>query len=215
MGQEYDDMADWAYTVRQEAFVQTCTWSLPIWEWLYGIEPDDALPIDYRRGRILSKKLQVPPINPARIEQILSALTGVPVEIIENEGPYTFRVVVDESTMPVENLKQMFRLLREIKPSHLSFCTESQSRKYFETEIFIAAQAWQTSRTALPMLSREVEFETTLYAGMQGWVFGSKALPEITDLGSAGLIQVDAAGIEAGWLQLDGGDVQRMRLIIN
>ena len=120
IGREYDEMAGWADTVHLEAFPQTCTWSIGIWEWIYGIEPDDALPMDFRRGRILSKRLQQPPINPARIEAILSALVGVPVEITEGVSPYTFKVTVDEAGMPATNLSQMYRLLREIKPSHLS-----------------------------------------------------------------------------------------------
>lgn len=120
IGREYDDMAKWSEELKYEAFPQTATWSISIWEFIYGFEPDDTLPLDFRRGRILSKRLQHPPINPARIEAILSALVGVPVEVIENVAPYTFRVIVDETEIPAVNLNQMFRLLRQIKPSHLA-----------------------------------------------------------------------------------------------
>ncbi len=126
IGREYDGMADWARNLRLEAFVQTCTWSIHIWEWVYGIEPDDALPLEVRRGRILIKKLERPPINPARIEEILSTLTGVPVAVVENIAPYTFKVELDESASLAVNFSEMFALLRKIKPSHMAFRVHSR-----------------------------------------------------------------------------------------
>jgi hypothetical protein len=114
-------MAEWARAVIDEAFPQTCTWSIAIWEFVYGYEPDDTLPLEFRRGRILSHRLSAPPINPARIEAALSALTGVPVTITEFVADYTFSVTVDESELTAVNLEQMIRVLRQMKPSHLSF----------------------------------------------------------------------------------------------
>ena len=35
--------------------VQTATWSLPIWEYLYGIEADTTRSLEFRRACILSK----------------------------------------------------------------------------------------------------------------------------------------------------------------
>lgn len=34
--------------------VQTATWSLPIWEYLYGIEVDTTRSLEFRRACILS-----------------------------------------------------------------------------------------------------------------------------------------------------------------
>ncbi|MDR2044150.1 MAG: YmfQ family protein [Clostridium sp.] len=125
IGREYDGMSEWARTLRDEIFPQTCTWSIAIWEWVYGIEPDERLPLPYRRARLLSRKLQRPPINPAHIEAVLSALTGCPVIITENVAPYTFHVEVDESVGAAVDYDALYKVLREIKPSHLSFKTDS------------------------------------------------------------------------------------------
>jgi uncharacterized protein YmfQ (DUF2313 family) len=138
IGLEYDDIEEWAQTVRYEAYPQTCTWSIGIWEWVYGIDTDDTLPLDFRRGRIMSKRLQHPPINPARIEAILTALTGVPVTVIENTGPYMFEVILDESQLSAANLTQMYRVLRQIKPSHLSFTASSYIKMEFEVTDYFA-----------------------------------------------------------------------------
>ncbi|MCL2215384.1 MAG: YmfQ family protein [Defluviitaleaceae bacterium] len=129
IGREYDDMARWSRELKYEIFPQTCTWSLPIWEWVYGFVPDDTLSLEFRRGRILAHRLTHPPINPARIEAALSALTGTPVHITEFVTPYTFRVDVDESSLwdggtttgDIFDHQQALRQLRRMKPSHLSF----------------------------------------------------------------------------------------------
>jgi hypothetical protein len=120
IGREYDDIGEWTRTLRYEAFPQTATWSIPIWELIYEIEPDDTLSLEYRRGRILSKKLSTAPINPARIEAALSALTGAPVNITENIAPYVFKVEVGKGLTAID-LDLMLRTLRRKKPSHLSF----------------------------------------------------------------------------------------------
>ena len=83
-----------------------------------------------RRQRILSHKWSSPPINPARIEAALSALTGCPVTITENAAPYTFLVTVGE-TGNIYDFRQALKVLREIKPSHLSFTYRSHVKIEF------------------------------------------------------------------------------------
>ena len=71
IGREYDDMAKWSRELKYETRPQTCTWSISIWEFIYDIESDENLPLEYRRQQILAKRLSRPPINPARIEFVL------------------------------------------------------------------------------------------------------------------------------------------------
>ena len=137
MGREYEEMGTWAQSLRLEAFPQTCTWSIAIWEWVYGIEPDDALPLSYRRQRIWAKVLQKPPINPARVEEALSLLTGCPVCVTENIAPYTFMVEVDESDTAA-NHDAVLRTIREIKPSHLTAEVRSVVKHTFEIKSYDA-----------------------------------------------------------------------------
>ena len=49
IGREWDEMRGWAEELQNEIHPQTCTWSVAIWEWVYGIEPDETLPLEYRR----------------------------------------------------------------------------------------------------------------------------------------------------------------------
>ena len=125
IGREYDNMALWARTLRYEIFPQKCTWGISIWEFVYGIVSDDALPLEYRRERILSRKLSRPPINPARIETAISALVGEPVSIVEGIAPYMFRVKVFGINNASYDYREALRTLRRIKPSHMSFVFEN------------------------------------------------------------------------------------------
>ena len=140
IGHEYDEMGNWARNLRYETRPQTCTWSIGIWEFIYEIEPDDTIPLEVRRQRILSKRLSRPPINPDRIAATLSALSGCPVKIIDPITPYTFKVIIDESKVTVSDHSAVLKLLRTIKPSHLSFRYEVIiQREYAITDYYLGA----------------------------------------------------------------------------
>jgi hypothetical protein len=149
IGREWDDMAAWARTLRNECLPQTCTWSIAIWEFVHGYEPDDALTLDYRRRRLLARRLSRPPVTPARMEAVLSAITGCPVHITENYAPYTFRVEVDESNGAAYDYKAAFKTLREIKPSHLSYRYEVLIVVEFEAEEYSAGATAECVREYL------------------------------------------------------------------
>jgi uncharacterized protein YmfQ (DUF2313 family) len=124
IGLEWDNMASWSDSLTAEAFPQTCTWSIAYWEQAYGITPNPALPLEFRRQQILTKRLQSPPINPARVEKILEALTGETVEITENVADYTFRVTIYEEPGDSVNGPLVKAQLDQIKPSHLAYIYE-------------------------------------------------------------------------------------------
>ena len=124
IGREWDEMRGWAEELQNEIHPQTCTWSVAIWEWVYGIEPDETLPLEYRRQRILSKIVGVKPINPEVIRRGVTALIGGAdgeVEVNDFVGPYRFEVILHPSGKNPLNYAKIFTYIREIKPSHLAF----------------------------------------------------------------------------------------------
>lgn len=120
IGREWDEMRAWAEGMKIEINPQTCTWSVAIWEWVYGIESDETLKLEYRRQRILAKILGTKPINPEVIRRGVAALTGAEVEVEDFSGPYRFDVVMHPTEAPLPYAK-VFRYIREIKPAHLAF----------------------------------------------------------------------------------------------
>jgi uncharacterized protein YmfQ (DUF2313 family) len=183
MGQEYDDMAKWAQELRYEAFPQTCTWSITFWEFVYGYEPDDNLTLEQRRARLLAHVWSHPPINPARIEEALSLLTGTAVRIIENVAPYTFRVVFDESGLhdvdwKSPDYRSALLHLRRIKPSHLSFNAESiVENELVEIVLMMGIIAFNISTKTFPLFRPDFLLEQKLIIG--GSRFGSYTITKL------------------------------------
>lgn len=123
IGREWDEMRAWAEGMKEEIHPQTCTWSIPIWEWVYGFEPGDTMQLEYRRQRILAKIVAVKPINPEIIRRGVAALIGAEpenVEVDSKAGPYRFDVIIHPTDAPFP-YNRIAPYIREIKPSHLRF----------------------------------------------------------------------------------------------
>ena len=136
IGREYDDMAKWARELKFEAFPQTCTWSAGIWESAYGTAADGNAPLHRRRERLLAKKMDRPPISPARVEAALSLILGCPVEIKENIAPHTFGVTAHTADGETYNFRSALSALRKLKQSHMSFRFEYRASA--ECTLYIA-----------------------------------------------------------------------------
>lgn len=167
IGREWDELRAWADGMKEEIFPQTCTWSVGIWEWVYGIETDETLDLDYRRQRILARVRLMRPINPETIRRGVASLIGTGTEAVEVRdfvGPYRFEVVVhpQETPIPYERIKTY---VREIKPSHLAF--ELAAETLEECSNIKAAAAFQTvASTTLPEIIVEIT-ETDLIGSVQ------------------------------------------------
>lgn len=120
IGRELDDMAEWSEGLKDQALPQTATWSLPYWEERYGIPSNPELPVERRRASILFKMNSRAPVNPHKLEEIVSKVTGVPTGVEENTGKNRFAVrclgYID--SLAVERAKEQINL---IKPSHLVY----------------------------------------------------------------------------------------------
>ena len=137
IGREWDEMRAWAEGMKEEIHPQTCTWSIPIWEWVYGFEPDDTLQLEYRRQRILAKIVAVKLINPEIIRRGVAALIGAEPENVEVDpkaGPYRFDVIIHPTGAPFP-YNRIAPYIREIKPSHLRFEAAVETKVEITIEI--------------------------------------------------------------------------------
>ena len=121
IGREWDEMRKWAEGLKDEINPQTCTWSIGIWEWVYGIKTDKTLQLEYRRQRILAKILGTKPVNPEVIRRGVARITGCDVDITDFAGPYRFALKIhmqeDGDTLPYGLVREYIRI---VKPSHLA-----------------------------------------------------------------------------------------------
>ena len=120
MGREWDEMRAWSEELKKEIFVQTCTWSIDIWEWVYGFEPDETMTLEERRQRILNRVRGVRPINPEVLRLGVEELAKADTEVHDFVGPYRFEVIIHPKNSPIP-FDKILKYLRDTKPSHLSY----------------------------------------------------------------------------------------------
>ena len=216
IGREYDEMAGWALNLRYEAFPQTCTWSIGIWEFICDLEPIQNLPDDpelalqMRRQRLLVKRWTRPSVNPARTEAELAALLpGYEVHVIENVNLNTFLVDIigTGGQNNIFDFRNVVYTLRSIKQSHLSFELHKTLTTEFETKIRVAGVAWNGIRTTkLPQYKPNDKHEAQIHV----LVFRSSIRQ--TTLGPMhnehqALVYNGTIGYQGAVLKLPGGEV--------
>lgn len=120
MGREWDEASEWTKSLKYEAFPQSCTWSISIWEKAYGIVPDESLTLEYRRQRVLAKKIQRVPVNPETVRKVAETITGTNIAVIDPIAPYSFKIVIyprkRDKPFSFEELQES---ISTMKPSHL------------------------------------------------------------------------------------------------
>lgn len=94
--------------------VAKATWSIPLYEEQYGLIKNGDLSDEQRRTNIYAAIRFKVPLNPRKVEMILSAIGQTSVSIIENTGPNTFTVVSGNSPY----LDDMLDFLDTAKPAH-------------------------------------------------------------------------------------------------
>ena len=124
IGREWDELRVIAEGMQTETQPQTCTWSMGIWEWMYGIESDENLPLEHRRQTLMRQICGVKPANPEMFRRGLAALLGTGEEDIEIRDflrPYTFGVIFRPTGTTAFDYKRVRAYLDASKPAHLAY----------------------------------------------------------------------------------------------
>lgn len=120
MGLDMDDVRLRFGELQAQAFPETATWGLQYWEQRYGITGTEGKDIELRRQEVLSHRGARAPLNPKKVEGILSAMTGREVIVTEDVAPYTFSVEVLDGDSGFD-YASVIRRIKRLKPSHQAF----------------------------------------------------------------------------------------------
>lgn len=101
-----------------EIFPELSEKLLPYWEREYGIIPDDTLALSERRANIHAKMQTMAPINPAKLNNLLSALLGKEVKVTEMPGGN--KIVIDVIGY-VDDLRDAKKVVNKLKPAHVIY----------------------------------------------------------------------------------------------
>lgn len=127
IGLELDRMMGYFEDIPNQLNPATATWLLPAWEERYGITPGADWTIQRRRDAVVSKRKFNAPITPVKLGDMLSSLSGVLVEVIENTGKNKFSVYVRDN-LPAEKFAGAKEFTDEAKPAHLIYDIEIAAR---------------------------------------------------------------------------------------
>lgn len=96
----------------------TATWSIEFWEKEYGVVPEPNWTLEQRRQNVLNTIRYKAPINPEKMEDLVTGAVGLPSEVTENTAKNTFDVTIIGYT------KELYKAIETIdtaKPAHLIY----------------------------------------------------------------------------------------------
>lgn len=155
MGMEMEEARRYFEELRLQAFPETATWGLEYWEQRYGLPTEPNKNIESRRQAVVAKRNTRASMSPARVEFIISNLTGgKKVEAVENVAPYTFQVIIEDTPGESVDVDVVTACIRKLKPSHQRFELGIKTPIHNEPLIFTGGFI-NFMTTNLPMICTE------------------------------------------------------------
>lgn len=118
IGSEFDNLDETVADVKLQLFPQTATWGLAWWEKRLGLQTNLNEDIEKRRKKVIVKLQTRWPMTPLNMANIISTYTSADVHIIENVAPYTFEVDLLSNNGFPQDLVDLYKTVKRIKPSH-------------------------------------------------------------------------------------------------
>ena len=111
--------------ILDQFFIYTATWSLPIWERIFGLTVGDKTSnIEERRENLISKLRSYGTTTKEMISRVAKAYTDGEIEVIEDNTNYSFKIKFTSIVGIPQNLENFKAVVNVIKPAHLNFSVE-------------------------------------------------------------------------------------------
>lgn len=122
---QLDDLDIMSNEVLKQFFIYTATWSLPIWERIFGLTVGDTTSnLKERRENVISKLRSYGTTTKDMIVRVAKAFTNGEIEVIEDNPNYSFTIKFTSIVGIPDNLDNFKKVVSTIKPAHLNFNVE-------------------------------------------------------------------------------------------
>ena len=122
---QLDELDIMSNEVLKQFFIYTATWSLPIWERIFGLTVGDTTSnLKERRENIISKLRSYGTTTKEMIIRVAKAFTNGEIEVIEDNTNYSFTIKFTSIVGIPDNLENFKKVVATIKPAHLNFNVE-------------------------------------------------------------------------------------------
>lgn len=151
------DVADF----RAQLYVDTATWGLTLWEWVYGIETDLTKSYETRRSVVKAKIRGTGTTTVAMIKNTSESYVGE-VRVEEVNSEYKFIIYMVETVGVPTNLDELKRTIEEIKPAHLAFEIVFRYNTHGDLKIYTHGQLKATGYTHEEIRGRKLPHPTEI-----------------------------------------------------
>lgn len=122
---QLDDLDIMSNEVLKQFFIYMATWSLPIWERIFGLTVGDTTSnLKERRENVISKLRSYGTTTKDMIVRVAKAFTNGEIEVIEDNPNYSFTIKFTSIVGIPDNLDNFKKVVSTIKPAHLNFNVE-------------------------------------------------------------------------------------------
>lgn len=122
---QLDELDIMSNEILKQFFIYTATWSLPIWERIFGLTVGDTTSnLKERRENIISKLRSYGTTTKEMIARVAKAFTNGEIEVIEDNPNYSFTIKFTSIVGIPDNLENFKKVVATIKPAHLNFNVE-------------------------------------------------------------------------------------------
>lgn len=119
---ELDEVDLISQDILNQFFIYTATWSLPIWERIFGLPVGDKTSnIQERRENLISKLRSYGTTTKEMIARVGNSFTNGGVKIIEDNANYSFVIEFTSVVGLPKNMEDFIETIEIIKPAHLSY----------------------------------------------------------------------------------------------
>ena len=117
IAREYDGARALIESLPLQFRVESCTWSIGMWERRYGVESAGS-DLEQRRTNVILKRDARAPMNPRKLELLCDRITGGQSQVQEGSGPYTVRAYI--ATRDPGRVNLLASMIGQVKPAHIS-----------------------------------------------------------------------------------------------
>ena len=133
LGLAAQQMAELVEDVKKQFFIETATWSLPLWEYQVGITPPANATETSRRNAIKAHLLAGGNTNADTVRDMATAMTGYAARVIMNDDySFTLEFLGETDDLVELELSSLTDSVNLISPAHLRFIIAGLTWERFE-----------------------------------------------------------------------------------
>lgn len=118
---EVDELWETRHDLLAQLDPRTATWGLDYWEKAFGIVPDQAKDIEYRRSLVVAKIRGNGTTTAALIKEVSESFSNGEVEVTEFPREYRLEIFFSGTMGTPPNMDDLAAVLDEIIPAHLEW----------------------------------------------------------------------------------------------